>query len=71
MFEILKINDVIYVPKIKHNLLSIGCISNHDYVVEFIKSTSFIRKMKIRNILGKGHKIGNLKGFINLKRKVL
>jgi len=71
MLKLKKINDVIYVPKIKRNLLSIGCISSHDYAIEFMKSTSLNQEMKTHIILGKGHKIGTLKGFIDLKQKVL
>jgi hypothetical protein len=36
-----------------------------------MKSTSLNQEMKTHIILGKGHKIGTLKGFIDLKQKVL
>jgi hypothetical protein len=66
--EIKRINDVLYVPGIKQNLLLVGCISDQGYTVEFVKNICIIRDMKTRCIVGKGHRLGR-KGFYKLEAK--
>jgi hypothetical protein len=55
--EIKRINVVFYVPSIKQNLLSIGCISNQGYILEVIKSIHIIRDMQTCTIVRKGHRL--------------
>jgi hypothetical protein len=55
--EIKRVDVSLYVPNIKQNLLSIWCISNRGYIVEFIKSIRIIRNMQTCTIVGKGHRL--------------
>jgi hypothetical protein len=54
--EIKRVNGVFYVPGIKWNLLSIGCIFYQRYIVKFNNSICIIRYMQTHTIVGKGHR---------------
>jgi hypothetical protein len=64
--EIKCIDNVLYVPSVHRNLLSVGCIANQSYTLEFVKSTCIIWDMHTRQIFAKAEKLGN-RGLYQLK----
>jgi hypothetical protein len=64
--EIKCIDNVLYVPGVHRNLLSIGCIENQGYTLEFVKSTCIIRDLNTRQIFAKAERLSN-RGLYQLK----
>jgi hypothetical protein len=68
--SIKSIKNVLYVPGIRRNLLSIGCFIEQGYSAEFIKNTCLIRDMKTRATILQGSRIGR-KGLYKQRAQCL
>jgi hypothetical protein len=64
--EIKCIDNVLYVPGVHRNLLSVGCIANQGYTLEFVKSTCIIWDLQTRQIFARAERLNN-RGLYQLK----
>jgi len=63
--ELKRISDVLFVPGICRNLLSVGCLSEQGYYLDFYNRACIIHNNVTRQLLGKATRLGK-KGLYQL-----